>query len=149
MKDLRGQAAGTVAASGPECFALLLAIERYPAWYPEVIRGAEVTQRGADGRPSAATATVHLGMGPLRRDFELTMEVTTIPDRLVRLSRVVHDPSDPEQFIVAWRIEPPRLTVELRAILDVPRLLPTQGVGDSVAQGFLAAARSELERRNG
>lgn len=152
MKDLRGDAAATVTASSPECFALLSAIEDYPAWHPDVIRRAEVIQRGAGGQPSLARATVHVGIGPLRRDFELTMEVTTIPDRQVKLSRVPHESSDLEQFAVAWQIEPDhptRLTVELRANLDVPRFVPLQGVGDSLAEGFVAAAQAELERRGG
>jgi hypothetical protein len=150
VKDLRGEAAATVTASGSECFALLTAIEGYPAWHPDVIRRAEVTERDADGRPSLARATVYVGIGPLRGNFELTLEVSTIPERLVRLSRVRHDSSDPEQFVLAWRIEPgpsTRLTAELQASLQVPRFLPVQGVGDTLAQGFVAAARAELERR--
>ncbi|HZU60923.1 MAG TPA: SRPBCC family protein [Solirubrobacteraceae bacterium] len=152
MKELRGQAAGPVSASGSECFALLLAIERYPAWYPDVVRRAEVTQRDSEGQPSQARATVHLGIGPVRRDFELNLQVTTVPERLVRLSRVPHAPSDPEQFVVAWQIDSgpsTRLAVELRASLEVPRLLPLQGIGESVAQGFLAAAQAELARTGG
>jgi ribosome-associated toxin RatA of RatAB toxin-antitoxin module len=152
VKDLRGDATATVTASASECFALLTAIEGYPEWHPEVVRWAEVTGRDALRRPTRAKATVHLGIGPLTRDFRLDLEVTTVPDRLVRLERIPHGSSDPEQFTVEWKIEPDqdtRLTVELRASLSVPRLLPVQGVGDSVARGFLEAARTELELRRG
>ena len=152
MKDLRGDAAAQVVASSSECFQLLLAIERYPEWHPDVVRLAEVTRRGAGGWPTMATTTVHLGVGPLHRDFRLVMEVDTTPDHQVSLTRVPHDSSDPERFIVAWHIEPgptTRLAMELRATLDVPRLLPLRGVGDAVAQGFVAAAGDELARRAG
>lgn len=152
MKDLRGEAAGPVPASSSECFELVLAIERYSDWYPEVIRQAEVTQRDGSGRPTRASATVHLGVGPVHRDFSLNMEVSAVPDRRVRLDRIPHEPSDPEELALAWEIEPgpaTRLAIVLRARLDVPRLLPLQGVGESVAQGFLAAVQAELGRGAG
>lgn len=152
MKDLRGDAAAPVPGSRSECFQLLAAIERYPEWHPDVIRQAEVTQRDADGQPEMARAIVHLGIGPVRQDFPLVLEVTSMPEREVRLTRVRHDASDAERFSLRWQIEagpPTRLTIELRARLDVPRLLPLGGVGGSVAQGFLAAAQAELGRRTG
>ncbi len=152
MKDLRGDAAAPVRASASECFALLAAIEAYPTWHPDVVRRAEVTGRDANGHPSLARATVHLGIGPVHRDFELNLEVSALPDKLVRLSRVARGASDPELFVLTWQIgrDPDRrLAVELRARLEVPRLLPLQGIGDAVAQGFLAAAQAELEQRAG
>ncbi len=152
MRELRGSAAAPVSASDSGCFALLVDIERYPEWHPDVVRRATVTRRDADGRPARASTTVHLGIGPLRQDFSLDIEVATIPNRQVRLSRVPHDSRDPEQLMLAWQIEPgptTRLAIELRATLDMPGFLPVRGIGDSVAQGFVAAARAELERRGG
>jgi ribosome-associated toxin RatA of RatAB toxin-antitoxin module len=149
VKNLRGDAFASLPASTAECFQLLLEIERYPEWHPDVIRRAEVTRRDPSGRPVQASATVHLGVGPLHQDFHLDMKVAAVPDREVRLTRVPHGPSDREQFVLVWHIAATRLAIELRASLDVPRFLPVQGVGNSVAQGFVAAARDELERRAG
>jgi hypothetical protein len=66
----------------------------------------------------------------------------------VCLSRVPHEPSDPEKFEVVWRVAPgpaTRLSIELSAALEVPRLVPLGGVGDRIAQGFADAAKRELE----
>jgi ribosome-associated toxin RatA of RatAB toxin-antitoxin module len=152
VKDLRGDAAGPVPASSSECFELVVAVEGYPEWHPDVVRRAAVTQHDAEGRPARAIATVHLGIGPLRQDLSLDMGITAEPERLVRLSRIPHKRSDPEEFVMTWVIEPgptARLAIELRARLDLPRFLPLHGVGDSMAQGFLSAAQAELERRAG
>ena len=58
MKELRGQATGAVSADPARCFEVLLAVERYPAAYPEVIRHVEVGERGRDGSPQIAQAIV-------------------------------------------------------------------------------------------
>jgi hypothetical protein len=149
VKELRGEAAVTVSASEADCFEFLAAVQAYPDWHPSVVRRAEVTERDSHGRPTRARTLVHLGMGPVRQDFDLEMEVTTVPKHLIRLTRIAHDPADPERFLVTWHIEPgppTRMTIELGARLDVPRLLPLGGLGDSVAREFLAAAERGLER---
>ena len=56
MKELRGQATGTVSVTPERCFAVLLAVDRYPRAYPEVIREVEVIDRHADGSPQLALA---------------------------------------------------------------------------------------------
>ena len=53
MKDLRGQATGTVSADAEHCFAVLLAVDGYPTAYPEVIRQVEVLERARDGSPDS------------------------------------------------------------------------------------------------
>jgi hypothetical protein len=76
------------------------------------------------------------------------MEVSRQEGREVRLTRLKHQPSDPERFEVVWRVgseRPTRLELELAATLDVPRLVPVGGVGDRIAQGFIEAAKRELE----
>jgi len=147
VKELAGAAETAVAATAPECLALLSAVERYPEWYPEVIRRAAVTGRDAAGRPTRARATVRFSAGPLAHDFELTLEVEVREDG-VRLIRVPHEPSDPERFEVDWRVgDGPAATIGVRlsACLDVPRLLPLGGAGESAAQGLVAAAKRALE----
>lgn len=147
MKQLTGSGAAEVAASPTECFALLIAVDGYPRWYPEVIRSAEVLERASGGIPTRVRATVHVASGPLVRDFKLTMKVVAQPEREVHLSRIAHEPTDPERFDVIWRITADvetRLGLELAAELDVPRLVPLGGVGDRVAQGFVEAAQREL-----
>jgi hypothetical protein len=128
------------------------AVDRYPSWYPETVRDAEVMVRDAEGRPSGVRTTVHVAVGPLVRDFELLLEVRVREGHEVRLSRIPNEPTDPERFEVVWRVgadgPPTRLELELAATLDVPRLVPVGGVGDRLAQGFVDAAKRELERAN-
>lgn len=100
--------------------------------------------------PPLAQITLHAALGPLERDFHLLLEVVT-ESQLVRLSRVPNEPSDPEELELTWRFtgeDVTELAVEIDARLDVPRLVPLQGVGDTVAHGFLAAARRALEAQD-
>jgi ribosome-associated toxin RatA of RatAB toxin-antitoxin module len=150
VKELRGQATGTISVNAERCFAVLLAVDRYPAAYPEVIRQVEVIERHADGSPLLAVATVSLGVGPVQRDFELRVKVSWQKHRLVRLTRVPDSRSDPERVTVTWHIRPgppTRLTVMLRARLEVPRVIPVRGAGGVVARGLLDAAARTLENR--
>lgn len=152
MKDLRGQATGTVSADAARCFAVLLAVDRYPEAYPDVIRRVQVLERHADGSPSMAAGTVSLSVGPVQRDFDLTVKVAWKQDRLVRLTRVPDDRGDRERVTLSWQISPgppTRLTVTLRARLDVPRLVPVQGVGGAVARSLLDAALQTLDGASG
>jgi hypothetical protein len=62
---------------------------------------------------------------------------------------VPHEPSDPERFTVTWRVAGSgtgtRIDLALDAVLDLPRFVPLpSGVGDTIAQGFAAAAAREL-----
>jgi ribosome-associated toxin RatA of RatAB toxin-antitoxin module len=148
VKDFRGQATGTVPADPAQCFALLLAVDEYPSAYPEVIRQVEVLERGRDGSPRIARAIVHVSVGPVQRDFELLVKVSTERNRVVRLTRVPNDRSDPERVTLTWHISPgpqTRLAVRVRARLDVPRVIPIQGAGGLVARGLLEAASRVLE----
>ena len=148
MRELSADASTTVAATPEACTELLAAVDRYPSWYPEVVRDAEVVERGSGGAPARARATVHLALGPIDRDFELPVEVVVEPGKRVTLTRVPHEPSDEERFELAWRVAggpPTRLSLELSANLDVPRLLPLGGVGERLAQGFVGAASRALD----
>lgn len=151
MKELQGSASASVVASRADCLALLQDIESYSSWYPEVVRQATIV-RPADGGRIVARAIVHLGVGPVSRDFDLLVEMTSDGRRVVALTRVRHDAADTEELSVRWRIDDgasadrTQLAVEVRARLEVPRLLPLQGVGDAAARGLASAAARALER---
>jgi hypothetical protein len=147
VKELRGTASATVAAPIETCFGVLLAVQRYPSWYPEAVREVEVLERGAAGEPTIARATLHAAIGPVARDFHLLLRVTAAPPQTVSLHRVPHDARDTERFEVNWRLEQAgatRIHVGLAANLSVPRLLPVGGVGEAMAAGFVRAAAREI-----
>jgi hypothetical protein len=146
MKELRGAAVAHVPAPLAQCLALVEAVDGYPVWYPEVVRRVEVLERDACGLPSRAQTKLHLSAGPVTKDFDLLMAVTVEPPATVTLAKVGGD----AKFEVIWRLKEgdnTRIELELDANLDVPRFLPLGDVGDSVAQGFVSAARAELARR--
>ena len=147
MKQLHGTAAAKIPARIEDCFDLLDAIDGYPRWYPEVVQQAEVIERDGDGRPIRARTVLHVSVGPLARDFHLELQVSTSPPTVVRFTRIPHHAGDDERFEVLWKLEgtaQTAVTLELNANLSVPRLLPLTGVGDSMAQGFVAAAAKAL-----
>ncbi len=148
MKPLEASASASVAATPEQCTALLAAVDDYPRWYPELVREAETIERSADGIPSRARATIHLALGPLVRDFEMLLAIAVAPGQNVTLTRVPHEPWDPERFELRWRVDPgspTRLALELATTVDVPRLLPVGALGQQLAQGFVDAASRALE----
>jgi hypothetical protein len=147
MKRLHGQATAVVAAPLADCLALVEAVDRYPNWHPEVVQEVDVLKRGEAGRAEEVRATLHVARGPLVKDVELMLAVAVENGPVVRLTRIPHHRSDEESFEVSWHLDAGRHTrirLELDATLNVPRLLPLGGVGDSLADGFVAAAISEL-----
>lgn len=144
MKDLRGSASTAITATPEQTIALLAAVDRYPTWYPQVIREVEVLERDEGGVPRRARTTVHLAIGPLANDyhFEISVEVQS---SAVLLARIPDGPSDPQRLEINWHVRPHELGVDVTARLDVPRFLPVGGAGESVAQGFAEAARRELD----
>jgi Polyketide cyclase / dehydrase and lipid transport len=147
MKTLHGEATVVVAASIDECLDLLEAIDHYTDWYPEVIRQVEVLERNPEGNPRMARATVHVARGPLVRDLQLVVAVTTDDEGVVKLTRLPNEPSDDETFEVSWHLteaDGTRIELRLHGYLDVPRLIPLGGIGDSMAEGFVAAVTRAL-----
>jgi hypothetical protein len=148
MKQLHGSASASVAAPACECFTLLADIDRYPSWCRELVPNAAVVQCDDQRRPLRASATLHVSVGPLVRDFHLTLAVTTAPPELISLTRIPHASDDPEEFEVRWRLADDgnrtSIQLELSANLSVPRLLPVGGVGDSIASQLVAAASRAL-----
>lgn len=147
MKELHGTASGLVAASIEDCLELLAAVDRYPHWYPDVVRAVEVRQRDDEGHPTSAMTTLHVSAGPLVRDLRLLLSIRADRPGTVKLTRVPHDPSDAERFQVTWLLEQragTRIQLKLDANLSVPRLVPLGGIGDSMAKGFVSAAARAL-----
>jgi ribosome-associated toxin RatA of RatAB toxin-antitoxin module len=147
VKELRGSAMSPVAATPEQCLALLADVERYPSWYPEVVRRAQVVERRPDGVPARAQTTLHVAQGPFVRDFDLLLAVDTAADA-VSLTRIPHDPNDAEQFAVRWQMHQSGdgvvLHLQLEANLSVPRLVPLGGIGNVIAGGFVGAAARAL-----
>jgi Polyketide cyclase / dehydrase and lipid transport len=148
VKRLNATADTAVRASPAACLRLLEAVDRYPEWYPEVVRKVTVLARDAGALASKVEARLHVSRGPLSRDLELMLEVSTDEPLEIRLTRLPYDPTDQEEFELIWRVEAAssatRIGLELAANLDLPRALPLGGVGEAMAQGFLAAAARAL-----
>ncbi len=148
MKELHGTAETSVTVPIERCFALLHAVETYPAWYPDVVRDVEVVEHDRDGSARQARAVLHVAAGPLVQDFKLLLAVSADPPREVNLTRIPHDRSDPEQFAVTWLLAGngrTQIHLDLRANLSVPRFIPLGGLGDSLAHGFVDAAARALD----
>jgi ribosome-associated toxin RatA of RatAB toxin-antitoxin module len=150
MKKLHGTATEVVAAPLDQCLALLEAVDRYPTWYPEVVRDVEVLDRDPSGQPTRARTKLHVSRGPLVKDFDLILAIVVEPPATVRLSRPTNEPCQ-QQFGVVWRLQEgedgTRIELSLDADLRVPRFLPVGGIGNSMAKGFVAAARRALASR--
>jgi hypothetical protein len=150
MRDLNGTASAVVAAPLDRCRALLEAVDRYPAWYPETVRDVEVLERDPTGRPTTARAKLHLARGPLVKDFDLVLAVVSEPPGPIRLTRIADAGSS--QFGVTWRLRDEggtRIDLDLAASMSVPRFIPVGGIGDAIADGFIGAATRALQSPSG
>jgi ribosome-associated toxin RatA of RatAB toxin-antitoxin module len=149
LRHLRGAAAARTAATAEACFDLVTALEKYPSWYPDVVRGVSALRRGPDGHAIEADVTLRLAIGPLKNDYGLRMAVSRRRGDEVILTRLPDDESDQEQFRVTWRFGQDDaftdIRLEIDAYLDVPRMVPLGGLGDRLAAGFIEAACNALE----
>jgi Polyketide cyclase / dehydrase and lipid transport len=148
VKELTGSGSGTTAASPADCMTLLEAIDGYPTWAPNIVKEAEVLERGADGHPVKARAKLHVERGVLTRDFDLVFDVKVDPAGTIALRRIPHQPTDQERFDVTWRVDggqSTRIALDLAANLDVPRFIPLGDVGDAMAQQLVSAATRALQ----
>ena len=149
MKELQGAATTRVSASVAESLEVLSAVERYPSWYPDVVRRVDVLERRSDGTAARARTTLHVSQGPFTRDIDLVLSVETEPAGTVQLTRIPHDDLDRELFSVTWRVAEAergtKIDLELEANLSVPRLVPLGGIGGAVARGFVDAATRALD----
>jgi ribosome-associated toxin RatA of RatAB toxin-antitoxin module len=152
MKDLGATASGQTTASIEDCFAQLSDLESYPRWYPTGVRGSEVLERDADGKPTTVKTTLHISVGPMNRDFKVHLAVTAREPDFIDLKRLPKSSGDREEMQVTWRLSPAgdgaggtHIRVDLKARLSVPPLLPVGGVADGLAKGFLNAALDSLK----
>jgi hypothetical protein len=151
VKRLQGSASASSAAPIERCIEVLAAVDRYPRWYPDVVRSVTVLERGPDERPARVEAVLHVARGPLVRDLELLLAVSVGELGEVVLRRIPHGPPDAEQFEVAWRLQTgvgdeTSVAVALDASLSLPRLVPLGGLADAFAEGFLRAALVAIEQ---
>lgn len=155
MKELRGTATAVSSVPVGECVQFLRAVGAYPAWCPEVVREVDVLERDGAGDPVRVRALLHMARGPLVRDFDVVLAIAAEREDEVRLTRVAQDASDSERLEMIWRVErgvsgrpgepqQTRISLELKASLSVPRLLPLAGIGDGVAESFCVAASPAL-----
>jgi hypothetical protein len=152
VKRLRGAASGVAAASVEDCLHVLLSVDGYKRWYPGVVRKADVTARDEHDRPTRADVVLHIQIGPFSKDLPLLLDVDLGTPGTVRLSRVPEHASDKETFEVLWRVEAGEksaVSVQLDANLDVPRLVPTAGIGDAMAGSLVRRATKEIESQAG
>jgi ribosome-associated toxin RatA of RatAB toxin-antitoxin module len=152
MKSLGASATGETPAAIDDVYALVADLERYPTWYPSAVKGAEVLERDADGVPTRMKMTLHASVGPINRDFRIHANIERHPPDRVEMQRLPKGSSDREEMSVAWRLSPgsggagTHVQVDLAANLSIPALVPTGGLADGLARGFLGAALAELAR---
>jgi hypothetical protein len=123
-----------------------MAVDQYPAWYPEVVKQVEVLDRDPQGQATRARTKLHLSRGPIVKDFDLVLAIVVEPPGTVKLTRAM-DGRSQQRFDVTWHVREAaqtRIEVRLEANLDVPRFLPLGGIGDSIAGEFVAAATRAL-----
>jgi ribosome-associated toxin RatA of RatAB toxin-antitoxin module len=146
MKTLEAHARATVSATVEDCLQLLGDVEGYPRWYPQGVRSVRVLECGERGEARRLIAELHLGHGPMPRDFTLTLAVERPSPDTIRLVREAHGADDAERFTVTWRVRPSAIELSLRGALSVPRLLPLGTVADLLARSFVDAAARALTR---
>ena len=131
-----------MAAPVEDCFALLAAVDRYPDWCPDIVGDVDVLDRGPEGQPSRVRMRMHIARGALVREFDLFLAIVVEPPRIVKLTQVTDHPTN-QEFNATWLLLPAggaRLVLQLDARLRVPFYVPAGGVGDAIAEGFVAAA---------
>lgn len=145
-REFRGEAAAEVPAALEDCYRLLAAVDRYPDWCPDVIRGVEILDRGAGGQPTRVRMTIHIARGALQREFGLFLAVDVESPRLVRLTRFT-DHATNQEFNATWQLRPAhstRMSLQLDAKLRVPWYIRARGAADAIANGFVDAACTAL-----
>jgi ribosome-associated toxin RatA of RatAB toxin-antitoxin module len=147
VKELHGHASADLETSPEECFELLAAVERYPAWF-EVVREVEILEAERNGTPGMARACVHVAQSPFGKDFELFLTVRTEAPVTVTLTRVPDGPHDQDRLEMVWRVlgtGATRIELEFEAAASfVPSFLPVGDAGNAIAQAALDAARDAL-----
>lgn len=148
MKEVTGLASAHLATPARRCFALLEDVEGYPSWIGQYVRTVEVLERGPDGRPVRAVASIHVEESPFGKDFELLVEIETTRPRMLRMSKLANDARDASRLDIEWRLKGGKRTTiafEFGARISfLPALLPLGDAGDVIAAAVLEAAANAL-----
>lgn len=149
MKELQGRASAALDVPAADCFELLAAIERYPAWF-EAVSEVEILEDERRGTPGLARAELHVPLNPWGTHFELFVAVRTERRTTVTLTRVPDGATDQDRLELTWRVQGSQTTqLELEfdaAASFVPGFIPVGGAGDAIAQAAIEAARAALAR---
>ena len=149
MKELQGWASAELDVPAQECFELLAAVERYPAWF-EVVSAVEILEAERNGTPGLARAELHVPQSPFGTHFELFVAVRTERPAVITLTRLPDGAADEDRLELIWRVNGGDYT-ELEFEFDaaasfVPSFVPVGGAGEAIARGAIEAARAALER---
>ena len=96
----------------------------------------------------SGTPTLAVTIGPFSKHLPFTLAVETDWPEQITLSRIPFDAADRETFVLRWTIaarERTEVALQLDGNLDVPRLVPTAGVGDRLAASLVRHAIAEIE----
>jgi len=121
---------------------LVAAVDRYPDWCGEVVREVEVLELDPDGQPLVVRMRMHIARAGMEREFNLFLAVVATPPSEVRLTRVT-DHATNQEFRAVWELRPAHSTsvaLDIDAKLRVPWYIPGHGIGDAIADAFVAAA---------
>src|SRR5271154_2533192 len=103
MKELQGSASTEVELPAEDCFAVLAAIDRFPAWF-EVVREAEILERERDGRPRLARAELHVPQSPFGTDFSLIVAIEGERPETMQFTKLPAGPGDADRLELTWRL---------------------------------------------
>jgi hypothetical protein len=149
VREFHGQAAEVTPASLEESFGLLAAVDRYSDWCSEAVQAVDVLERGADGYPTRVRMRMHVARGAIVRDFDLYLAIVVEPLVTVNMTRFTDHPTN-QRFHATWRLHPAagtRIELQLDAKLRVPAGIPSGGIPDAIAEGFVVAACRALAAR--
>jgi ribosome-associated toxin RatA of RatAB toxin-antitoxin module len=149
MREIKATSTGVANQPVAVAFAKLEDVEAYPTWYPDGAKSVEVLERDANGVPAKVDAVLAAVAGPLRKNFDVRLEVQTTSPTNIALVRVADDRGDHEALTISWTLrelgpEQTEVTVEMVARLDLPPFLPIGPVAQEAADGFLKAAIAHL-----
>jgi ribosome-associated toxin RatA of RatAB toxin-antitoxin module len=152
LKQLQGSASAEIELSVEDCFAMLASIERYPAWF-EVVREAEILERGRDGRPRLVRVALHVPQSPFGTEFAFTVAVEADRPEAMQFTKLPDGPADQDRLELTWRLRENGSTeIEFEfdaAVSFVPAYLPLGGAGDVIAEAILDAATTAFAESEG
>jgi ribosome-associated toxin RatA of RatAB toxin-antitoxin module len=150
VKELQGSASTQVELPAEHCFALLVSIDHYPAWFG-IVRHAEILEREPDGCPRLARVELHVPQSPFGTDFSFTVAVETDRPTEMWVTKLPDGPADRDRLELTLRMREDRSTeIEFEfeaAVSFVPSYLPVGGAGDLIAEAILDAATAALTAR--